>query len=66
MSINIDSLIKAASAKLGMSEEQLRRAVQNGDTETVKQHLGAAEREKLDKAMNDRRVTEELKNKLRR
>ena len=64
MSIDLDKLIKAASGKLGMSEEQLRSAMRNGDMSAIRQHLGASDKERIDKAMKDRALTEELRKKL--
>ena len=64
MSVNIDKLIKTASGKLGMSEEQLRKAIQNGDMSAIRAHLGESDRARIDKAMKDRAVTDELRKKL--
>lgn len=61
MKINMDSLIKAASAKLGMPEEKLREAVKTGNTSEIKQYMSSSDREKLDKAMKDRDLAEKIK-----
>ncbi len=64
MSIDIEKLIKAASGKLGMSEEQLRSAVQKGDISAIRKRLDESDKARIDKVMKDRTVTENLKKKL--
>ena len=66
MSIDLEKLIKTASGKLGMSEEQLRKAVNEGDVSAIRQHLGASDKERIDKALKDRKVTDELRKNITR
>ena len=59
--IDINSLIKTASRKLGMPEEKLREAVKTGDTSAIRQYLSSNDRDQLDKAMNDKALAEKIK-----
>lgn len=60
MGININDLIAAASRKLGVPEEKIRAAVNNGNVSELKAYLGDKERERFERTMNDRGLTEEL------
>ena len=60
MGININDLIAAASRKLGVSEEKIRAAVNSGNVSELKAYLGDKERERFERTMNDRGLTEEL------
>lgn len=61
MKLDIESLIKTASKKLGMPEDKLREAVRTGNASGIKSYLNPADRAKLDKAMNDRELAEKIK-----
>ena len=63
MGINIDSLIAAASRKLGVPEEKIRAAVNSGNVSELKAYLGDKERESYERAMKERGLTEEPGNK---
>ena len=63
MKINTEKLIKAASAQLGMPEDKLREALKSGNTAEIKKYMSGADGKKLDEALNDRRLTEEMKKK---
>ena len=60
MGININDLIAAASRKLGVPEEKIRAAVNSGNVSELKAYLGGKERERFERTMNDRGLTEEL------
>ncbi len=60
MGININDLIAAASRKLGVPEEKIRAAVNSGNVSELKAYLGDKERERFERTMNDRGLTEEL------
>lgn len=61
MKLDIDSLIKTASAKLGMPEDELRQAVRTGDTSGIKKYMSSSDRAQLDKAMNDKALADKIK-----
>lgn len=63
MAINVNSLIAAASKKLGVPEEKLRKAVNEGNVSELRSYLNNSERETLDRAMKDKGFTDSLKNK---
>ncbi len=63
MAINVNSLIAAASKKLGVPEEKLRKAVNEGNVSELRSYLNSSERETLDRAMKDKGLTDSLKNK---
>ncbi len=63
MKINTDNLIKAASAQLGMPEDKLRAALKSGNTAEIKKYMSGADGKKLDEALNDSKLTGELKKK---
>lgn len=63
MGLNIESLIAAASKKTGVPEEKIRSAVNSGDISELRSYLGAKDKERFDKTMNDGRLTEEIRKK---
>lgn len=63
MGININSLISAASKKLGIPEEQLRKAVNEGNVNELRSYLSSADNEKLDKVMKDKALAEDVMKK---
>ena len=63
MKINTENLIKAASLQLGMPEDKLRAALKSGNTAEIKKYMSGADGRKLDEALNDRRLTEDIKKK---
>ncbi|MCR4779589.1 MAG: hypothetical protein K5876_00690 [Ruminiclostridium sp.] len=63
MKINTEALIKTASAKLGMPEDKLREALRSGNTAEIKKYMSGAEGRKLDSALNDRGLAEEIRKK---
>lgn len=63
MGLNVNTLIAAASKKLGIPEDKLRKTVNDGNVEELRSYLSSADNAKIDRAMNDKGFTEELKNK---
>lgn len=63
MRINTENLIKAASLQLGMPEDKLREALKSGNTAEIKKYMSGADGKKLDEALGDRKLTEDLKKK---
>jgi hypothetical protein len=63
MKINTEELIRAASRQLGMPEDTLREAVRSGNIAEIKKHLGASDAQKLDSALKDRRLAEDIRKK---
>ncbi|MBQ3842751.1 MAG: hypothetical protein II820_08680 [Ruminiclostridium sp.] len=63
MGINIDSLIAAASRKLGVPEEKIRSAVNSGNVAELRSYLGEDGNRRLDRVMNDGSAAEELRKK---
>ncbi len=61
MGINVNSLIAAASKKLGIPEEKLRKAVSDGNVSELRSYLNDADRAKLDRAVNDKDLAETVK-----
>ena len=58
--INIDSLINAASVKLGISPQALRNALNSGDTSAVLSRLSDSDRAKINQLMKDPAAVEKL------
>ncbi|MBQ9483359.1 MAG: hypothetical protein IJU82_04140 [Ruminiclostridium sp.] len=63
MGIDINSLISAASRKLGVPEEKLRKAVNDGNVSELRSYLSEKDNEKLDKAMRDKKLADEIQKK---
>ena len=63
MKINTEKLIKAASAQLGMPEDKLREALKSGNTAEIKKYMSGADSKKLDEALNDRKLAEDIRKK---
>ncbi|MBP3855435.1 MAG: hypothetical protein IK990_07495 [Ruminiclostridium sp.] len=63
MAINVNSLISAASRKLGVPEEALRRAVNDGNVAELRSYLSEADKAKIDSTLRDRKLTEQLQKK---
>ena len=64
MKINTDALFKAASAKLGMPEDKLREAISSGNISALKQYMSDSDKAQLDKALNNKKLADDLKSKL--
>ena len=60
---DINSLISAAGKKLGIPEERLRRAVEDGNIAELRSYLSETDKRKLDGALKDKRVTDSIKNR---
>ncbi len=58
--INIDSLISAASKKLGISEQELRKVLSRGDTAALTARLSPQDKAKLSKLMKDPKAIDKL------
>ena len=63
MGISINTLISAASKRLGIPEEKLRKAVNDGNVTELRSYLSDSDNAKLEKAMTDKKLAEEIKNK---
>ena len=63
MAINVNGLIAAASKKLGIPEERLRKAVEEGSVSELRSYLSSQDNAKLDKALADKKLTDELQKK---
>ena len=63
MGLNINSLIAAASKKLGVPEEKLRKAVNEGNVAELRSYLSSSDNAKLDEAMNDSKLVGEIQKK---
>ena len=63
MGIDVNTLISAASRKLGIPEDKLRSAVNSGDTAELRSYLSKADNERLEKALKDRKLTDDIRNK---
>ncbi len=63
MGININGLIAAASKKLGIPEEKLRKAVNDGNVDELRSYLNSSGSAALDKAMKDERFAQEIQKK---
>lgn len=63
MGLNINSLISAASKKLGVPEEQLRKAVNEGNVAELRSYLSSTDNEKLDRVMKDKALAEDVMKK---
>ncbi|MBO6229837.1 MAG: hypothetical protein J6O50_04655 [Ruminiclostridium sp.] len=63
MGIDVNTLISAASRKLGIPEDKLRKAVNDGNVSELRSYLSDADRAKVDKAMGDRKLTDEIQKK---
>lgn len=59
--INIESLITAASSRLGISPEKLRAALKSGDMSVIRQKMSPTDRQKLDAVMNNPELAEKLR-----
>lgn len=58
---NYDQLIEAASKKLGISSEQLRRTLEKGDVKALSQGLSKSDKEKLRAVLSNKELMEKLK-----
>ena len=63
---NMDSFIELASKKLGVSEEELRTALKNGDVSAVTSKLSESDRKKVNTVLNDPKLSEQFRNKYTR
>ena len=63
MGIDINSLISAASRKLGVPEEKLRRAVNDGSVAELRSYLSEKDNEKLDNALRNKKLADEIQKK---
>jgi hypothetical protein len=58
--LNKDALLKAASAKLGISDEQLRGMLEKGDSEALVRAIKPKDKEKLSAIMKSKTLMEQL------
>jgi hypothetical protein len=58
--INKDALLKAAGAKLGISDEQLRGMLEKGDSEALVRAIKPKDKEKLGAIMKNKALMEQL------
>ena len=63
MGLNVNSLIAAASRKLGIPEEKIRKAVNEGNVDELRSYLGGSDREAVDRAMNDESFARKIQEK---
>jgi len=63
MGLDINSLISAASRKLGIPEEKLRKAVNDGNVAELRSYLSAGDNEKIDKALRDKKLADDIQKK---
>lgn len=58
---NMDALIGAASKGLKIPPENLRQLLKNGDVSAITANLSKADREKVEKIMNDPKLAEKFR-----
>ena len=63
MAIDLNSLISAASRKLGVPEDKLRRMVQDGNVDELRSYLGSSQNAAIVKALGDSKLTDSLQKK---
>ena len=59
---NIDKLISSLSKQLGVSENQIKDAAQNGDVNDMLKNADSNETEKIKSVLNDPEKTKEILN----
>lgn len=64
--INMDSLIELASKKMGISADELRSALKNGDIKGITANLSESDRAKVNEVLNNPKLSEKFKNKYTR
>ncbi len=63
MAINVNSLITAASRKLGIPEDKLRKAVNEGNVSELRSYLSNTDNAKIDSVMRDGELADKLRRK---
>ena len=56
----IDKMLQTAAARLGLTPEQLKTAMTNGDVEGIMSRLDDDSAQKVKKAMNNKFVTDSI------
>ncbi|MCH5203458.1 MAG: hypothetical protein J1F03_01860 [Oscillospiraceae bacterium] len=59
--MNYDKLIEAASKKLGISPQQLRRSLESGDMKALSQGLSKSDKDKLRAVLSNKELMQKLK-----
>ena len=61
--INIDALIEAASKKLGIPPEQLRKSLNSGNISDITSRMSKSDRDKINSVMNNPELMEKMRRK---
>lgn len=61
--INIDALIEAASKKLGIPPEQLRKSLNTGNISDITSRMSKSDRDKINSVMNNPELMEKMRRK---
>lgn len=61
--INIDALIEAASKKLGIPPEQLRKSLNTGNIGDITSRMSKSDRDKINSVMNNSELMEKMRRK---
>lgn len=59
--LNIDSLIEAASKRLGVTPEKLKSSLSSGNTEEITSLLSKSDREKINAVMSNPALAEKFR-----
>lgn len=59
----IEKMIAAAAAKLGMSADALKSKAMSGDVDGILSHMDSSSAEKVRSAIKDKKLTDELSKK---
>lgn len=61
--INIDALIEAASKKLGIPPEQLKKSLNSGNISDITSRMSKSDRDKINSVMNNPELMEKMRRK---
>ena len=61
--INIDALIEAASKKLGIPPEQLKKSLNTGNIVDITSRMSKSDRDKINAVMNNPELMEKMRRK---
>lgn len=61
--INIDALIEAASKKLGIPPEQLKKSLNSGNIGDITSRMSKSDRDKINSVMNNPELMEKMRRK---
>ncbi len=62
----IEKMISVAAKKLGMTPEQLKNTAMSGDVDGILSKMDKSSADKVRSAMADKKLTDELANKLKK